>query len=128
MTVAARLLELHAAKKPVKKPLTPNPPGGFAALTDFYLRDQKSTPKRRKSPIKSARHYEWHHYRGEPHTITSSKGYSATLVKGHKFGLRPAKSDPEKVRLVHQDTGLTKIFSITKNRATRLKKVSRPVK
>lgn len=83
---------------------------------------------KRKSPIKSKSHYQWHRYGGEPRTINSARHYSVTLNKGHHFGIRPAKSDPEKVRLVHADTGLTKVFTISKNKATRLVKASKPIK
>jgi hypothetical protein len=83
------------------------------------------TPIKRKSPIKSKAHYIWHTYKGEPKVIKSAKGYQVTLSKGHKFGLRPAKSNPDKIRMIHQDTGINKVFSLSKNSATRLIKLSK---
>jgi hypothetical protein len=74
----------------------------------------------RISPIKPRSHYTWHKYNGPPKTIVSRKGYRVGLMKGHKFGLRPAKSDPDKIRMIHESTGINKVYTLTKNHATRL--------
>lgn len=74
----------------------------------------------RISPIKPKTHYTWHKYNGSPKTIVSKKGYKVGLIKGHRFGLRPAKSDPNKIRMIHESTGINKVFTLTKNHSTRL--------
>lgn len=74
--------------------------------------------------------YDWHIWtQREPHHQSSVNGKHHVLIeRGHKIGFRAATSDPTKVRMIHEHIGPTKVFSMTKNKATRLKAKCSPCK
>jgi hypothetical protein len=106
---------------------------GQNVTSAFHVKQPHSDKKpatARVSPIKGHHAYTWYIYHHtKPTTVTNKRGTkTVVLQRGSHFGIRKATSEPEKMRMIHEHTGKTIVFSLTKHHATRLINHSKPRK
>ncbi len=57
--------------------------------------------------------YTWYTYNGKTRNLVSKQGTRFILKKGKSFGTRAASSDKNKVRVIFEDLGPSKVFSFS---------------
>jgi hypothetical protein len=80
-----------------------------------------------KSAIYGTERYDWYTWKSSnSRALSKSNGRTVELKKGTKFGIRPASSKKDVMRLVTKETGLSIVFSINPAEAEMIIKSSRP--